>query len=213
MAIRSVPQVGRGLTGCLRRVTGVPRRQRVKAEKFARHFAEKSGRNEVRVVLRSPHIFVSRLRCQSCAGRCTGDPVDAGVCAADARSRPVSIPMGAPPEYAEAVRDAARRKARMCEGRVWRGLLCRHGIASRSHGCRVATLASGSWLSWFCKLGAAMSFGGTRHSLNAFVAVKNTTRHYVRDGVACVAVRHHRGRCDDVSHRGIQHRGQHFRAA
>lgn len=78
----------------------------------------------------------------------------------------------------------------MCEGRARRGISCRQGIAARGHGCRAAPLASGSWVSWFCDLGAAVSFGGQNRDQDAaFASVKVTDLRSVRDGVAVFGVR------------------------
>ena len=160
----------------------------MKAEKFARRFARRSWRNEVRVEVRSPHIFVSRLRCLTFGDRCEGS-VDTVVSPPDPRRREAA-PVSAPPEYIHTARAWSHQTNRWCVGRVGWRIPCRQADTPRAGVCRVAPLASGSWVSWVCDLGAAVSFGGPNRDHDAaFASVKVTDLHSVRDGVAVFGVR------------------------
>lgn len=161
----------------------------MKAEKFARRFAENAYRNEVRVEVRSPHIFVSRLRCHAPLARCEGS-VDAAVSPSDPRRRPEKMPDGVPEHMLDRVREAVRNAARWCVGRVGWRIPCRSAFVRRAGACRGAPLASGSWIAWFCALGASVRFGGPNRKHDAaYVSVKKTGLRTVRDGAAVFAVR------------------------
>lgn len=161
----------------------------MKAEKFARRFAKRSWRNEVRVEVRSPHIFVSRLRCPTFGDCCEGS-VDTLVSPPDPRRREAA-PVSEPPEYIQAARVWSHQTNRWCLGRGvgWR-IPCRQANTPRAGVCRAAPLASGSWVSWFCDLGASVSFGGPNRNHDAsFASVKATEMRSVRDGIAVFGVR------------------------
>lgn len=89
-----------------------------------------------------------------------------------------------------AVREAVRNAARWCTGRVGWRIPCRSAFVRRAGVCRGAPLASGSWIAWFCALGASVRFGGPRRKHDAaYVSARATDLRTVRDGVAVFAVR------------------------
>lgn len=168
----------------------------MKPEKFARRFADVFGRAEVLFELRSPHFFASRLCCGATAGGvCVAGGCGASPCPPDARRGPVKEYHNVPAKYAETVREAATRNARWCRANGcqprWCGPCSGAGArtAPGSGTCRSAPLASGSWASWFSRLGGGREFGGRKHKQGAYLAVKGTYLLHVRDGGATFAAR------------------------